>query len=380
MSGDVWRRAVHSLDTRPYLRFALLATIAVGVAAGLGRTSEHISGMVAAVTAVTVLQPTLHRSLREVFWQIVGVGLGIVAALVVAATVGFGTVSLSVAVFSVFLFCRAVRLPLESAIGVVVPTILIIGGNSFTVDAVETRIFGVLLGGAVAVVLSYVARPGTPTVRALRGAADESRDAAEVLAEVAAGLSGEGVSRGDVEVWKAAMVGVESRLAELRADAEDAVKGSRWSPMLPKSEAVAVLEQVKVAQGSARAVAEMVAAVGVAVGDGGGGIPGPVGAALAEMLRGTAGLIEEQAAESEHGRGAARLGPDVDVVRQARRGRRLSADRVKTSEDTTPLLLGGSLVADSHRIETLLAEPAAVDAGGATSPGAKTATQDHPNS
>jgi hypothetical protein len=308
------RRVAPAAGSVP-VRLAILSAVAASVAFALGSALPHVSPVVAGVTALVAIRPTFHASMQEALRQVLGVVIGAIAVAV---------------------------------------TVVLVVGPTFSKVAVESRLLGVLLGSALALVSSYFARPGTPHGRALADVVGEGERIAQLLERVSGALA-EGDGRVDLRAargWLAEAEQILARTVAARDESADALAGARWSPMIDRADAAAVLDQVRITERTAVAVVSMCRdLVTAAVSD----EPLPPGLArsLSEVLGATAATVDKQS-RSALERPSQALSDETGPVRRVRSGRSDAAAQVRQVDDTVPLLLGGSLLRDADEISQIL--------------------------
>ena len=250
-------RLTRKLD-RPYLRLAVLSAAAAAVAYGIGVELPHVSAVVAAITALITVQPTFHASMKEALRQVLGVVLGASLAFAAIELVGYSAFALFATIIVCFALARVLRLGEEGAAAVAVTVILVVGPH-FSTEATEARLFGVLLGSALALVTSYFTRPGTPEGRALSDLVSESDRAAALMVTIAESLPGRGgrVPWWIVRRWRDEAEEILQSVVATRHLAQDAVAGARWSPVIDRQRAEAVLRQARIAERTASTLVSM---------------------------------------------------------------------------------------------------------------------------
>ena len=334
-------------------RVAVLSAAAAAIAFGLGSLTPEVSAVVAAITALVSVRPTFHGSMQEGLRQVLGVAFGGAFAWAALHVVGYSALSLFLTVIVCFIAAHLLRLGHDGAVAVGVTVILVVGPH-FSPEAVETRFLGVIVGSAVALAVSFFTRPGTPHGRALADVADEADRTSELLVTIAATLeSHEGrINLDTAREWLAEAEDILASTGQIHHDASDAVDGARWTPLIAEDDAQAVLEQVRITEGTALTVVSMcrdlVASAGL-----GQSIPAELAASLSDVLLATAGAISSQS-DSARTNPAETLSEHTGPVRIVTATRREAVDHVRGADDTTPLLLGGSMLRDSEKITELL--------------------------
>ena len=337
---------------RPYARLAVLSAVAAAIAYGLGSMSPRISPVVAGVTALITVRPTFHASVQEALRQTLGVVLGAVFAFAALEVIGFSGVALFVTIFAAFLTAHLLRLGEEGAVAVGVTVILVVGPH-FNTEAIETRLFGVLVGSLIALVVSYFTRPGTPHGRALAEVVTEGERISVLLTGIGQTLATRqgNIPRTLAVDWLAEAEDILVSTLQIRHAAQDAVAGARWSPMIGHAEAHAVLTQVRIIEGTAITVVSMCRDLVVAAEHH--PMPMALATSLSDVFLATAGAVTNQS-------GTARQHPSEPLadhtgpIRVVSRTRKEATTHVRGLEDTQPLLLGGSLLRDTQRITEIL--------------------------
>ena len=180
-----------STASRPYVRLAVLSAAAAAAAYGIGTALAFVSPVVAAITALVTVRPTLHGSMQEALRQVLGVVIGAAVAFASLEMIGYSALTLFVGIVTCFVAAAWLRLGEDGAAAVAVTVILVVGPH-FSSEAIETRLFGAVVGSLLALLTSYFTRPGTPHGRALTEVVDEAGRTAALLAGIADTLSREG--------------------------------------------------------------------------------------------------------------------------------------------------------------------------------------------
>jgi hypothetical protein len=341
------------LADRPFVRLALLSALAATIGYVVGATSPHISPVVAAITALITIRPTFHASIQEALRQTLGVVLGALIAFAALNLIGFSGAALFLAVLAVFLTAHLLRLGEEGAIAVSVTVILVVGPH-FNTQAIETRLFGVLLGSLIALVVSYFTRPGTPHGRALDAVLAEGERISRLLTTIGHTLA---AGQGEVPLvaaqqWLDEAEDILARTLQTRHAAEDAVTGAGWSPMIGRDEAQAVLSQVRITEAMAVTLLGMCRDLAAAA-EHHQPMPAPLASSLSDVFLATAGAVTQQSGTARH-HPAEPLADHTGPIPVVSRTRRQATTHVRGLDDTQPLLLGGSLLRDTAAITEIL--------------------------
>ena len=346
---------VKRMARRPYPRTAVLASLASLTAFSIASLSPLISPVVAAITALIGIRPTFHASVEGGLKEFGGAALGALVAGVLVVNFGFNALTFFVTMVLGFLIAWWLKMGEQGAIAMGVTIILII--SDFSAEAIEVRVLGVLVGGVVAMGFSYFTRPGKPTDRILDDVFGVAHKLSMLLTSMATDLlvAKGAVSRKSADSWSQQADATMSRLGELRAAAEDVVRGSRWSPWVGKEEAKEVLHQVMVVRSFAMTVNGICrdlnnAARSSTV------LPHEVAVAFADSMTAAAMALEEQARLSLDAP-AELLDPNSDTVKALRMTRELLVDRSRDLDETRPILLSGALAQEAENLSKIISAP-----------------------
>lgn len=353
VKGD--KVTINDVINAPYFRLAVLSSLAATAGFFIGANTPNISGSTAAIMAIVSIRHTFHDSIRESFSQIVGVLIGGTVAYLFIKLIGFNWVIFLISVFSCFITARLLRLGEEGAVALGITLILVIGPHT-TGDALETleqRFFGVVLGVSLATVASYFIRRGTPQSRALKAGIEQANTMSTLLRTIAVklALESDSITRDMSRSWLREAKRIVQELVEITANAEGAVAGTGWSPMLDRQETLAVLSQVQKTKITAETVVNICRDLdsSIAAGE---TIPESLAAALAGVLTATAHAIHDQADIAEEAP-AAPLSEDHDGFEAQRKN---AIDELRHLDETQPLLIGGSILRDAEKINDLLTD------------------------
>jgi len=342
-----------SAASRPYVRLAVLSAAAAAAAYGLGTALPLVSPIVAAITALVTVRPTLHASMQEALRQVLGVVIGAAVAFASLEMVGYSALALFLAIVVCFAVAGWLRLGEDGAVAVGVTVILVVGPH-FSTEAIETRLFGAVVGSLLALLTSYFTRPGTPHGRALADVVGEAERTAALLAAIAEALSRPAghVTQPVAQLWLEEAEQILARTVQARHAAQDAVAGADWSPLIDRQEAYAVLEQVRITEGTAITLVSMCRDL-ISAADREESLPVGLASSLSDVLLATASAIGQQS-ESARDHPAETLSDQTGPVSVARRNRSDAASHIRHLEDTRPLLLGGSLLREAEKITEIL--------------------------
>lgn len=334
----------------PYVRLAVLTATAGTLAYFLGARIPSVSAVTAAITAVISIRHTLHETVRESFFQVLGVAVGATVGYVATKAIGFNSVVVLLAIISCFAISRLFKLGEEGAIAIAVTVVLVIG-PTFNQDKVETRFFGVMLGAALATFFSYFVRVGAPQDRALRDGLVEARSLSRLLHEIAVTLSGTDVhvERKQAMQWLAQAEYIQNDVEESLHSAESAVAGARWSPILDRRDAEAVLKQIQMTQATCETVINICRELVLTFGRSD-KLPDLLASALSTILEATADVIMDQADVAAEDP-ADKTSDDEWLEERAR-----AVNDLRGIDETQPLFIGGSILRDAEKIKDILGE------------------------
>lgn len=339
-----------------YLRLAVLTALAGAFAFALGTVIPAISAPVAAITVLISVRPTFHSSVKEGLVQVLGTLLGAAGGALLVMQFGHEAWVMFLALLFAFGISRAFRLGEEGAITIGVTVILVIGAN-MTVDAVESRVLGVVVGVLIAMLVSLYVKSGTPHSRALSDALAEADRLADLLIDVSQALrnrhAGEPIPLQTVTEWEEKAEDILRNLAVARQEAEEAVDGSRWSPLLSREEAQQVLAQTEITEAAALTVVNMVRGFSAAETQEIVPVPRSLAGPLSEVLSATAVAIQEQA-DGARDNPAEPLSEEAEPVRSLDAARADVVDQIRALDDTVPLVLGSAVLHDSEKISNIL--------------------------
>lgn len=334
---------------RPYLRFALWSAAAATLAYLIAYATPWISAPIAGLTALVSVRPTFHDTATESWRQVFGTILAVLFALGLSAVFTDNPIMIFLLVLFSFWLSKILKLGETGAATMGVTAILVIG-HSVTTDSAPERVLGVALGAFIAVIASIWVRPGKPHHRALREAVALSERSANLLSEIADHLA---KSHGHVTVdlastWMTRAEPHMVELASIRTEAEAALASSRWSPLVDQEEAAAVLDQVKMAQATARTVYTMSHDLKIAA-EAENALPKTVATQIAGVLSATAAAVQGQA-EVALDKPAESLDLDDSPVAALYDQREEAVNTIRDLNETQAILLAGSLLRDSEKI------------------------------
>ena len=354
MSKNISSKNLSRFFASDYLRLALLSGLAAAAGYAIaGMFSDIINPAVAGLTALVSIRPTFHDTAAEAVRQVVGTIIGAGFGLVLTLTMGYSPLAIFGMVVICFLVARLLKLGEEGA-AVMGLTVILVEGPFFDVEMVESRFFGVVLGVLLALIISLWVRPGKPHRRALAATVKYANKSAALLNEISEYLiKNEGhVEKKHAKAWVLSAEDTMKELADIRLDTEAALKASRWSPLIKKQEAEAVLEQVIVAQVTARSAYGMSRDL-LTSAKRGKVLPSSVAGELAGVIAATADTIASQAGGATNDPSKLLQTQSV-TVQDWKELRNTASESMKNLDETQPIMLVGSILQDSQKIADAL--------------------------
>ena len=334
----------------PFFRLAVLTSLAGTLGYFWADTVPSANAITAAITAMVSMRHTFHDSIRESVNQVVGVLLGGVVAYLTIKVIGFTPVVYFISILACFVVSRLLKLGEEGAVAIGITVVLVLA-PSVSTDTIENRLLGVVIGGIIAMSLSYFVRSGTPQERALKAGIEQSRAMAALLHGIALKLSGDApdVSREQAAKWLARAEIIAAEVARIRTNAESALAGAKWSPMIDRAEAQSIVKQIEMTAVTADTVVNICRELVLTFGKSQ-RLPELLATALAGILNATALVIEEQAEVAQDVPAAQ---ADDELFEQKRDE---AIAELKSIDETQPLFIGGSILRDAEKINDILGQ------------------------
>jgi len=141
----------------------------------------------APIAVILIVQPTIHNSLSRAFQRVIGVLLGVAAAVVVSQFLGPSAWGIGIIVLAGLLLGRTLSLGPQGVSQVCVTALLVFLVGRVTTDYGRERIVGTGIGAAVAV-LAVLLSPSAPTLEVLPEALAPLRRCSEILRGIGEGV------------------------------------------------------------------------------------------------------------------------------------------------------------------------------------------------
>ena len=225
-------------DRKQWVRQIAIAGLSGGVAWFIGDSVVEGGGVVAAIVSTLSIRISLHKSIREGFGQIIGTAIGAGTALLAVSLFNFGFLAIASTIILCAVVARALHLGEVASVNVPV-TALIVIGPGISSSTAETRLYSTLIGAAVAIVFSYFSHASTPAGRTIDQITRLGKKSADLLGNMAEGVAS-GYSQDDAGKWLLRARILIEEIPNVRAQALEAKKYARWSPLAEADEADAL--------------------------------------------------------------------------------------------------------------------------------------------
>lgn len=222
-------------NRRTWVRQIVVASLASTTAWLIGDSLVYKGGLVAAIVCALSIRISLYKSVREGLGQIVGTAIGAGVALLTVHYFSFGPVAIGTTVLLCSVVARGLRLGEVASVNVPV-TALIVIGPGISGSTAEHRLLSTLIGAAVAIVFSYFSHASTPAGRTVNQISRLGRRGANLISEMALGVSA-GFSQKQAGSWLAKARLLVEEIPNLRSQAIEARRYARWSPLAQVDEA-----------------------------------------------------------------------------------------------------------------------------------------------
>ena len=226
----LYRRTIKLFtDRKDWVRQIVVAAVASGTAWLLGDTFIKSGGVVAAIVCALSIRISLYKSVREGFGQIVGTAIGASVALGTVSLFHFGFIAVAATVLLCSVVARGLHLGEVASVNVPVTALIVIGPGISGNTALH-RLLSTLVGAGVAIVFSYFSHGSTPKGRTSDQISRLGEECATLLSEMAEGVAA-GYVASDAGKWLAKGRVLIEEIPKLRAQALEAKRYARWSPL-----------------------------------------------------------------------------------------------------------------------------------------------------
>jgi hypothetical protein len=330
-----------ALVSRTQILLAVKAAVGAGIAWAVALLADpHSRPYFAPLAVILIVQPTVYDSLSRAFQRVIGVVLGVAAALAVNH---FLTPS-----------GWSVRLGPQGVVQVPISALLVFAVGSATPGYAGRRVVDTLIGSAIAVLAVLVSPSAPAPERVVSDAVAPLRRYRDILMDIGSAISA-AWNLEQAEAWRNTALGLVEATAQARRDHEGHQLTARWNARAHKQRPA--LERADEALRVGERIAIQTRSIARALGDGAPAarpMPG-VGA----MLVSTASAVEAYAvwvSSPDEPADRQRLSDAVRVAGEAFGQAVVRAQR-RWRDDPTQWLSFGTILAMSQRILSEVGSP-----------------------
>jgi uncharacterized membrane protein YgaE (UPF0421/DUF939 family) len=335
------------------LRVGIFSALSVATAYMIGNLAPlWIDPIVASIIALIAMRPTFHDAMKEGFTQVAGTLAGALMGILMIDAFGMNVATLSILVVLSFMIAWILKIGEEGAMAIGVTVILISGPLLGDLQAIEGRLFGVLVGATVALIFSYFILQGKPYERVVNDVLKQQKIIAGILKDVSNRISEGHALRTVTSQWINKINNSIITISEIKEEANSALEGSKWSPLMKKEKAEAALAQVEMTELTASSIYSIVVDVQRYFGNNT-EIPKSNREALSEILANTAEVIVNQA-DKAYANPAVKISSaskDLLIMKKKK-----AANKLKDIDNTQVIILGGSILSDATKIRDIFSE------------------------
>jgi uncharacterized membrane protein YgaE (UPF0421/DUF939 family) len=349
------REFLPALVNRTQILVATKAAVAAGIAWAVALlVSPNTRPYFAPMAVILIVQPTVYNSLSRAFQRVVGVVLGVAAALAVSHFFTPSGWSIGIIVFVGLLLGWSIRLGPQGVVQIPISALLVFAVGSATPGYGARRVLDTLIGSAIAVLAVLVSPSAPAPERVVADALTPLRRCRDILVGIGSALSSEWTLE-QAETWRREALGMVEAAAKAEQDHEGHRLNARWNararrqrPVLERAdEALRVGERTAIQTRSiARALVDGAAAAR----------PMP---AVGAMLLSTASAIEAYTAWVASPGGPADQERLSDAIRAATEalGQAVAGVQRRWGDDPTQWLTFGTILAMNQRILAEVSSP-----------------------
>jgi len=215
--------------SRTQILLAARAAVAAGIAWVAALLADpHTRPYFAPLAVILVVQPTVYDSLSRAFQRVVGVVLGVAAALAVSHFLTPSGWSIGIIVFAGLLIGWSLRLGPQGAVQVPVSALLVFAVGSATPDYGGRRIVETLIGSAIAVLAVLVSPSAPAPERVVSDVLAPLYHCRDVLREIGSAI-GSAWTLEQAETWRTEALRLYEATATARRDHEGHQLTARWN-------------------------------------------------------------------------------------------------------------------------------------------------------
>src|ERR1700722_5255597 len=218
-----------ALISRTQLLVAAKAAIGAGVAWAVALVvTPHSQPYFAPLAVILIVQPTVYDSLSRAFQRVVGVVLGVAAALVVNHFLSVNGWSIGIIIFVGLFLGWSVRLGPQGVVQVPVSALLVFAVGSATPGYGGRRVLDTLIGSAIAVVAVLVSPSAPAPERVVADALAPLQRCRDILTDIGSAIASAWTSE-EAEAWRKRALGLVESTAQARKDHKSHQLTARWN-------------------------------------------------------------------------------------------------------------------------------------------------------
>jgi hypothetical protein len=344
-----------ALVSRTQILVATKAAVAAGIAwAVAAAVDPHSRPYFAPLAVILIVQPTVYDSLSRAFQRVVGVVLGVAAALAVSHFLTLSGWSIAIIVFAGLLVGWSIRLGPQGAVQVPVSALLVFAVGSATPGYGGRRVVETLIGSAIAVLAVLVSPSAPAPERVVSEALAPLRSCRDVLINIGSAIRSPWTLE-QAEAWRTEALGLVDITAKARRDHEGHQLTARWNARARRQRPV--LERADEALGAGETIAIQTRSITRALVDGATAArPMP---AVGAMLVSTASAIEAYAvwvASAGQRADRQRLSDAIRVAGETF-GQAVTRAQQRWRDEATQWLTFGTILTMSQRILAEVGRP-----------------------
>jgi uncharacterized membrane protein YgaE (UPF0421/DUF939 family) len=233
-----WRTVVPSFGSKVFppgrvsrtqILLATKAAAAAGIAWAVALLAyPHSRPYFAPLAVILIVQPTVYDSLSRAFQRVIGVVLGVAAALVVSHFLTPSGWSIAIIVFAGLLLGWSLRLGPQGVVQVPVSALLVFAVGSATPDYGARRVLETLIGSAIAVLAVLVSPSAPAPERVVSDALRPLHRCRELLTEIGSAI-GSAWTVEQAQAWRTEALGLFEATATARRDHQAHQLTARWN-------------------------------------------------------------------------------------------------------------------------------------------------------
>jgi uncharacterized membrane protein YccC len=220
---------VPGLVSRTQFVLALKAGVGAGIAWAVALlVTPHSRPYFAPLAVILIVQPTVYDSLSRAFQRVVGVLLGVSAALVVNHFLRLSGWSIAIIVFVGLLLGWSVRLGPQGVVQVPISALLVFAVGSATPGYGGRRVLDTLVGSAIAVLAVLISPSAPGSERVVSDALVPLHRSRDMLVEIGSGIGSDWTLE-EAEHWRTEALGLAEATATARRGHEGHRLTLRWN-------------------------------------------------------------------------------------------------------------------------------------------------------